>query len=175
MRVRTVPVLAAVVTVLGLCASCGPAAPTFDPSPHALWKDCETGMGFAVIPVNQHPFLEDHERQLVIVPPQGHLVRVDLYAEPGGNVTCSNLYKDDQGRFVVIDCNGIWLSIDPTSGEVISCEWRWEEPTPKRYLGTFAWGPEVVYRFVPADQGPEPLIYGFKDPSHPLLREQPRL
>jgi hypothetical protein len=163
----------AVLAAAALCASCGPAAPPFDPSPHALWKDCETGMGFAVIPVDQHPFLEDHERQLVIVPPKGDPVRVALYPEPGGNMTGTNLYKDNHGRFVAIDCNGIWLTIDPSSGQVISCEWRWEEPTPTCYLGAFEHDRRVIYRFVPANERPEQPIYGFKDPSHPLLREKP--
>jgi hypothetical protein len=130
-------------------------------------------MRFAVVPVNMHPFLTDHEKQLVIVPPKGDVIRVALYPEPGGSQTSTNLYKDDQGRFVAIDCNGIWLTIDPADGRVVSCQWRWQEATPKRYLGTFAAGNLVVYQFTPAEQGPEPPIYGFKDPSHPLLKENP--
>jgi hypothetical protein len=165
----------AVLVAAALCASCGQATPAFDPSPHELWKDCETGMAFAVIPVDQHPFLVDHDRQLVIVPPRSPVNRVALYLESGfGEETKSaNLYKDDKGRFIVIDINGIWLTIDPESGQVLSCEWRWEEPTPKRYLGTFVTGNPIVYRFIAAAQRPESSPYGIKDPSHPLLPENP--
>ena len=163
-----------ILCVAALCPSCGPVAPAFDPSPHALWTDPETGMGFAVVPINEHPFLVDHDRQLVIVPPRRKPIRVELYGEMGFIKTShsANLYKDDQGRFIVIDVNGIWLTINPATGQVVSCQWRWEEPTPRRYLGTFETGNPVVYRFIPADQGVEPPIYGFKDPSHPLLKEK---
>jgi hypothetical protein len=161
---------AAILWAAGVCVACTPGAPAFNPSPHALWTDAETGMGFAVIPINPHPFLVDHERQLVIVPPRGYPVRVALYPDPGGGML-ANLYKDDRGQFVIIDNNGIWLSIDPVNGSVLDCRWRWEEPTPKGYLGTFERDKSVVYRFIPAAERPEPPIYGFKDPTHPLLRE----
>jgi len=177
------PAIFALAACCGMCAlgcekatpDAAPAAGTQEEYPHPrvgesdLWTDPVTGLRLAVIPTERHPFLQDHGRATIVLTRSGSVVSVPLLGEPGGLGPVSNLYRSDDGNLVVIDMNGIWLTISKHSGRLLSCESRWEEATPQQYLGRFEPGEGAVYRFVSRDAAKEQPIYLFKDPDHPLL------
>lgn len=116
---------------------------------------------------DQHPFLRDHGRECIISRDGTDLTRFKLYGDPGVGVH-SNLYRNAEGNYVLVDINGVWYFINAHSGEMIGYEWHWMDPSPGEYLGTYQYDDRAEYRFVAASEKPEGDIYGFKDPVIPL-------
>lgn len=79
--------------------------------------------------INQHPTLTDHGRLLVIMDKKGNNIdQLEIYPDSGDG--CNTYLFDEASAFVVVDCNGQWVSIDKKTGKLKRLEWRWQEPLP---------------------------------------------
>jgi len=117
-----------------------------------------------VVVSGRHPFLRDHSRDCIVTRDGVELTRFPLYPDPGLGVH-SNLYRAENGDYVLIDINGTWYEIDAEDGRLLQKEWKWNDMTPPDYLGVFEYDGTDEYVFYPALEKPEPEIYGFKDPG----------
>lgn len=136
------------------------------PTPrHPGWTDPKTGVRLVVEAVDEHPFLRDHGRILFIVAPSGRVRRVELYTD-GGTGLNANVYRLADDRLVVVDANGVWITVTRT-GEIESRRWCWGRELPERFVGCFRADGRRVYRLV---EGDEPDVYLFKDPPDGIER-----
>ena len=116
--------------------------------------------------IHQHPILVDHGRKLVIAKRIGFVLdEQELYGDPGEG--CNAYLFDDKKKqqYILIDCNGQWLSISKESGKINTMGWLWEEEFPEYYVGTFnrAAG-EWDYDLVKEEKLTKGMVYKFKDP-----------
>ena len=141
-------------------AACGPSAPSA-----SGWTDATTGVRLVIEAFDRHPTLRDHRRALFVVGTTGQGRRLELHADAGAGAI-ANLYRSD-GGLLLVDENGVWIRIG-SAGEIESVRWRWQQPLPPEFLGTFEVGPGAVYQLV---QRAEPEIYRYKDPPVGVERD----
>ncbi|MCB9877457.1 MAG: hypothetical protein H6835_07650 [Planctomycetes bacterium] len=151
----------AVVVLCAAFAACGASLPQ-----SAGWLDPKTGIRIVVDAVDAHPSLRDHGRTLCVVSPGGAVQRFALHPENGLGVPC-NLYRLDAQRLLVVDCDGVWITIG-AGGEVESRRWCWRRELPREFLGCFRAERDRVYRL---EQGAAPEIYLFKDAPDGVERD----
>jgi len=133
--------------------------------PHAGgWVDPESGVRLVVAKHGSHRYLTDHERELFVVSPGGGYRRIELYPCVGVPVR-TNVYRAPAGRFVLIDANGVWITVTSTGG--VSQRWCWGKQPPADFVGSFRAGDGDRYEF---EQGSEPAVYLFKDPPDGMPR-----
>lgn len=144
---------------MALALAAALAACAHEPPPYVGWTDPTTGVRVVVEAVDAHPLLRDHGRQLCIVSARGRVSRIPLHPDNGLGVPC-NLYRLDEQRLLVVDCDGVWVTIDAT-GAIESRRWCWLRELPREFVGSFRVGDDRVYRLEP---GAEPEVYLLKDP-----------
>ena len=118
-----------------------------------------------IIKVDQHPFLRDHCRVLIIEDESGHiLAKEELYCDPGSG--CSSYLFDTDASFTLIDCNGQWFEIDKNSGQIKNNGWNWHKELPKKNVGIYnkKYG-EMEYELEVIDVLSRDQVYKFKDPQ----------
>jgi hypothetical protein len=120
------------------------------------------GYDITVVVKNQHPFLTDHQRELVILKNGAIITRTPLRFDPGSRVPLNIFRAGD--RIVLIDCNGDHYELNLSDGAFRKVGWFWEKALPAGYIGTFRLRKGGVVEFQK-----EPLInirsvYVFKDP-----------
>jgi len=112
---------------------------------------------------NQHPFLVDHNRILVISKRGKMLDKFTLYPDPGARVPL-HVFEDQKG-LIFIDCNGYWLSINKETEKINKMGWFWMKPVPDKYLGTFRLRKEdKEHSFKKEANTTEKQVYLYKDP-----------
>jgi hypothetical protein len=145
---------------LASLAACVPSVPST-----AGWTDATTGLRLVIEPFDRHATLHDHRRALFVVGTNGQVRRLELHADAGAGAI-ANLYRS-AGGLVLVDENGVWIRIG-AAGQIESVRWRWRQPLPDDFLGTFELGPGADYQLV---QRTEPEIYRYKDPPDGVERD----
>ncbi len=112
--------------------------------------------------INQHAFLEDHGRALIIKAGDIYIDKVELYGDPGEG--CNAYLSENNSSFVLIDCNGEWYSISKSTGKIKDLGWKWKEKFPESYVGVFRQA-SCGANYSLSDSFD--VIYKFKDP--PIL------
>lgn len=88
---------------------------------------------------NQHPFLVDHDRRLVVAMADGHIIDSrKLETDPGEG--CPAFLFDAASDLLVVDCNDTYYHISKSTGAIRQVEWRWNETPAEKYLGTYRRG-----------------------------------
>ena len=117
-----------------------------------------------VVKIDQHPTLVDHERKLVIVDEAGQTID-ELKTYPDTGDGCDLFLFDTDDKFVLIDCNGHWFSVEKTTGQLTNEGWKWQETLPTNQLGVFKRGDDKTkYKFVTESGSTMGDVYKFKDP-----------
>ncbi|UKB85393.1 hypothetical protein LF887_07160 [Chryseobacterium sp. MEBOG06] len=84
-----------------------------------------------------HLFLREYKRYLVISSKENN--ELESLRLKDDNGTGANSYLYDAGeRYIIIDCDGTWYSIDKESGRINLIGKFWMKLPPTTYLGTFS-------------------------------------
>lgn len=111
--------------------------------------------------INQHPFLIDHGRALLIKKDDIIIDKVELYGDPGEG--CNAYLSENDSSFVLVDCNGEWYSILKSTGKIKDLGWKWKAKLPERFIGVFK-HPDSGGNYYLSDSFD--VIYKFKDPPY---------
>jgi len=117
-----------------------------------------------IIKTNQHPFQSDHDRKLITVDRnQKTIDELQIYADSGDG--CESYLFDSDSKYILVDCNGQWFSIDKTTGTLKNEGWNWEQKLPEVYLGKFQTvDKDSIYLYSPGTIVQKSDIYKYKDP-----------
>lgn len=124
-----------------------------------------TRENIAIKKIEQHPFLSDHKKQLVVIDNTGKEIDdLKMYVDSGEGCD-SNLFETDVS-FVLIDCNGQWFSIGKKTGRINKEPWEWKKPLPGVYVGTFvSKRGKDFYEINRISDISLESVYKFKDPN----------
>lgn len=113
----------------------------------------------------QHPFFVDHKRVLATLDKNGWTIdEIELYPDTGDG--CDSYVFDLKEKYVLVDCNGRWIVIDRTTGEINDEGWKWNEELPNGRLGRFSLDVESEnYKFESDLSFRKADVYRFKDPK----------
>lgn len=116
-----------------------------------------------VVKHQQHPFLIDHSKKIVVIKNKKILFELETYADPGSG--CRSYLFEERDYFVIIECNGMRYHIEKKDGKITKDKWTWMEPLPLHYIGTFVRSTDEEYQLI--DKAPKELeeVYIFKDPG----------
>ena len=109
--------------------------------------------------INQHPYLEDHNRQLIVKKNKFFKIKIELYSDNGEG--CSTYLSENDSTFIIVDCNGRWYSIDKNNGSILNLGWHWKEELPQKFVGVFKSQKNKEFYFL-SNEIEE--IYKYKDP-----------
>jgi len=84
---------------------------------------------------NEHPFLVDHERILVIKKDGTKIAEQKIYTDAGSRIPL-HLFEDNDS-IVFIDANGYWYVLNKDDNRLRIIGWQWNKKLPTNYLGTF--------------------------------------
>lgn len=124
-------------------------------------KYSNTDITLEIKVINQHPFLVDHDKQLIIYAHGLPIHKELLHMDTGSGSPCS-LFKN-YDDFILIDSNGVWYTI--RNGIIVSKIWSYFKELPKDYICT--------YKFIKNVNGYEKTfirgiskkdVYLYKDP-----------
>ncbi len=94
---------------------------------------------------NHHPFLIDHDRRLVIISEDGHVIDSQLlFPETGEG--CSSALFQNGNDFRFVDCDGDVYQIDSKKGTIEGVDWDWKVAQPdKGYIGSYYYNSSLYY------------------------------
>lgn len=112
----------------------------------------------------EHPLLEDHCRELVIFDKMDNIIdSINIYCDPGSG--CNSYLFDTDSVYTLIDCNGIWYSIDKNTGKISDHNWNWLMEVPENYIGTYIRAEGIYYMLKKEAEIDLSEVYKFKDPG----------
>lgn len=116
-----------------------------------------------VVKYQQHPFLIDHLKKLVVIKNKKVLFEIETYPDPGSG--CQSYLFEESDHFILIECNGMRYKIEKKGGKIVKDKWTWMEPLPVNYIGTFVRSTGDEYKLL--YKAPKDLkeVYIFKDPD----------
>lgn len=109
--------------------------------------------------VNQHSFLPDHDRLLIVQNENDIIDKIELYSDAGSG--CETYVFENDSAFTLIDCNGQWFSVDKASGQIEALDWAWQKQLPENRKGAFVFDKSVNEYKLSDTVG---IIYKYKDP-----------
>ena len=114
---------------------------------------------------NQHPFLSDHDRKLITTDGNQRIIdELEIYSDSGSG--CDSFLFDFGSKYIIIDCNGQWFSIDKNTGALKNEGWKWDEKLPDNPLGKFQATEDVSnYIYSPGTNFSKSDVYKYKDPK----------
>lgn len=115
--------------------------------------------------INQHPTLVDHDRKLKTVDKNQKIIdELQIYPDSGSG--CESFLFDSGSKYILIDCNGQWFSIDKVMGTLKNEGWKWNEKLPDNPLGKFQTSNKASsYIYSPGATFKENDVYKYKDPN----------
>jgi hypothetical protein len=118
-----------------------------------------------IVKVNQHPILIDHDRKLLTLDESSQTIaEIKLYPDTGSGCDAYLFEVDD--NYILIDCNGQWISVNKQSGHLKNEGWKWQELPPTNQVGVFKRSDtEKHYKFSTAENIDVNDVYKYKDPS----------
>lgn len=87
----------------------------------------ERELSISIEKINQHPFLVDHGRLLVVKAGDQVVDSLEIYPDGGDGSDLHYFVMENQ--IIAIDCNGIWYQITQQGIKVIG--WKWDEELPE--------------------------------------------
>jgi hypothetical protein len=118
-----------------------------------------------IIKTNQHPFLRDHDRKLITVDKNQKTINESrIYSDSGDG--CESYLFDSDSKYILVDCNGQWFSIDKLTGTIKNDGWKWNNKLPDNCLGKFqTTDNDSVYHYSRETNFQTNDVYKYKDPS----------
>jgi hypothetical protein len=135
-----------------------------------LFDSCTPGgpidfTSIQIVRFNQHPWFIDHDRKLVTLDNKGEIID-ELKIYPDSGAGCNSYIFDAVGRYILIDCNGQWFSIEKSTGQIKNDGWKWWKPLPSHQLGVLRrQDKEVNYKLVVEKKTSMRDVYKYKDPN----------
>lgn len=114
--------------------------------------------------LNQHPTLADHDRKLITVDRNKEIIdELEIYPDSGKG--CQSFLFDTDSKYLLIDCNGRWFSIDKAAGTLKDEGWKWNEKLPNQPLGKFQTSnKDPNYVYTAGTNFNKDDVYKYKDP-----------
>ena len=110
--------------------------------------------------INQHSFLTDHDRLLIVQNENDIIDKFELYSDAGSG--CETYVFENDSAFTLIDCNGQWFSVDKVSGQIEALDWAWQKQLPENRKGAFVFDKSLnEYKLIDTVG----KIYKYKDPK----------
>lgn len=118
-----------------------------------------------IVKLNQHPALIDHDRKLITVDKNKRVIdELAIYPDAGSG--CESFLFNSGSKYILIDCNGQWFSIEKSTGTLKNEGWKWNEQLPDHPLGKFHTSniaPNYIY--TPETNFKMNEVYKYKDPN----------
>jgi hypothetical protein len=115
--------------------------------------------------INQHSTFADHDRRLITIGKNQKVID-ELAIYPDSGTGCESFLFDSDSKYILIDCNGQWFSIDKATGTLKNDGWKWNEKLPDNALGKFQTSDKAPnYIFSVGTNYKENDVYKYKDPS----------
>ncbi|QYY35264.1 hypothetical protein [Ruficoccus sp. ZRK36] len=109
---------------------------------------------------DQHPYLKDHKRILVVALAGDTIGSIELYSDPGGGASFYYIRADD--GITGIDANGMWYEI--TKNGIKPLSWHWMTPLPMGKAYRIVANKSGNYITEEVDHVDLSDVYAYKDP-----------